>query len=115
MISDEVVDLHYELIDSHLALVPELPPQVDAESLVATMKADNKRTGDSLRFVLLDALGSCALEEGDPLVSVDEDSTVDLVARFLAAYPARLEYPERRSGWVAQFAGQDGSARECLR
>jgi 3-dehydroquinate synthase len=94
LISDEIVDLHYELIDSFLGLVPTLPLQVDAQSLLATMKRDNKKTGDSLRFVLLNGVGSCANEEGDYLVTIPDNAYIlDFVGRFLDAYPER---PERR-------------------
>jgi 3-dehydroquinate synthase len=92
MISDELVDLHYELIDSCLGLVPTLPPHIDADALVATMKSDNKKTGASMRFVLLDALGSCANREGDYLVTIRDDATIrDFVDRFLRAYPQRVD------------------------
>jgi 3-dehydroquinate synthetase len=92
MISDQLVDLHYELIDSRLGLVPTLPPHIDAHSLVATMKCDNKKTGNSMRFVLLDALGSCTNKEGDYLVTISDDAYIlDFVDRFLRAYPERIE------------------------
>jgi 3-dehydroquinate synthase len=92
MISDQLVELHYELIDSRLGLVPTLPPHIDAQSLVATMKWDNKKTGNSMRFVLLDALGSCTNKEGDYLVTISDDACImDFVDRFLRAYPERVE------------------------
>lgn len=91
MISHQLVDLHHELIDSCLDLAPALPPHIDAHSLVATMKCDNKKTGDSMRFVLLDALGSCANREGDYLVTMPDDAyIVDFVDRFLRAYPRQV-------------------------
>jgi 3-dehydroquinate synthetase len=90
LISDEIVDLHYELIDSCLGLVPALPLHIDAASLFATMACDNKKTGESLRFVLLDDLGSCANDEGDWLVTIRDNAHIlDLVERFLSAYPGR--------------------------
>jgi 3-dehydroquinate synthase len=91
MISDQLVDLHYELIDRCLGLVPTLPPHIDAQSLVATMKCDNKKTGDSMRFVLLESLGSCKNAEGDYLVTIPEDAYIlNFVDRFLRAYPGRI-------------------------
>jgi 3-dehydroquinate synthase len=104
LISDELVDLHYELIDSCLGLVPALPPHIDAASLFAAMGRDNKKTGESLRFVLLNGLGSCANEEGDWLVTIADNAYVqDLIERFLSVYPARLAKPHR-SGTRAQRA-----------
>lgn len=90
LISRQVLDLHYELTDSCLGLIPRLPPSVDAQSMFATMKLDNKRTGDSLRFVLLDGLGSCANEEDEPLVTIpDNDYIVNFLERYLRTYRAR--------------------------
>jgi 3-dehydroquinate synthetase len=96
MISDRLVDLHYELIDSCLGLLPRLPPHIDVCSLVTTMKCDNKKTGNNMRFVLLDALGSCSNAEGDYLVTIPDDAHVSqFVDRFLRAYPGR---PENAAG-----------------
>jgi 3-dehydroquinate synthase len=92
MISDQLVDLHYELIDSCLGLIPTLPPHIDAHSLIATMKCDNKKTGNSMRFVLLETLGSCTNQEGDYLITIPDDAYIlDFVDRFLRAYPQRVE------------------------
>ena len=91
LIADALVDLHYELIDSCLGLVPELPSSIDATALLAVMQRDNKKTGAHLRFVLLDGLGSCANPEGDWLVTVADDAYLeDFVTRFLGTYPRRL-------------------------
>jgi len=99
LIADEIVDLHYELIDSCLGLVPALPQHIDAASLFATMACDNKKTGENLRFVLLDELGSCANDEGDWLVTIPDNAYIlDLVERFLSAYPRRLAKPHRSRG-----------------
>ena len=90
LISKQVVDLHYELTDSCLGLIPRLPPSVDAQSMFATMKHDNKRTGDSLRFVLLNGLGSCANETDEPIVTIlDNDYIVNFFERYLGAYRAQ--------------------------
>ncbi|HEU0199459.1 MAG TPA: 2-deoxy-scyllo-inosose synthase [Burkholderiaceae bacterium] len=98
-IADGLVDLHYELIDACLGLVPKLPAHIDAASLFATMKCDNKKTGDSLRFVLLKRLGSCANYEGDYLVTVRDNAYVlNFVERFLSAYPRRLDKRPRSAG-----------------
>jgi hypothetical protein len=52
------------------------------------MKRHNKKTGDSLRFVLLNGLGSCANEEGDYLVTIPDNAYIlDFVGRFLDALP----------------------------
>jgi 3-dehydroquinate synthase len=92
LISNQVLDLHYELFDKCLGLVPALPPHIDARSVLATMTRDNKKTGDSFRFVLLDRLGSCGNEEGDYLVTIpDNGYLLGFLERFLNAYPRRLE------------------------
>jgi 3-dehydroquinate synthase len=92
LISDELVELHYDLIDACLGLVPKLPSHIDSQSLVATMKCDNKKTGNSMRFVLLDKLGSCLNTEGDYLVTISDDAYIlDFVTRFLDAYPRWVE------------------------
>ena len=109
LIADSLVDLHYELIDSCLGLVPELPPSIDAAALLAVMKRDNKKTGEHLRFVLLDSLGSCANPEGDWLVTVADDAyLVDFATRFLGTYPWRLH---KRVRTAAQATAARTSAR----
>lgn len=105
MISEQTVKLHYDLLDSCLGLTPVLPPQVNAEPLLAAMKRDNKRTGESLRFVLLEALGCCAQEHGEPLITIqDDDFILDFLHRFLGAYPEPLAARRR-----AQSAGSTRS------
>jgi 3-dehydroquinate synthetase len=102
LIPDELVDLHYELIDSCLGLVPTLPSHIDAESLFGAMARDNKKTGESMRFVLLNGLGSCLNDEGDWLVTIADNAHIlDLIERFLSAYPARPA-KLRRSGTRAR-------------
>jgi 3-dehydroquinate synthetase len=112
LISDELVDLHYELIDASLGLAPKLPAHVDAQSLVATMKCDNKKTGNSMRFVLLDKLGTCLNPEGDYLVTISDDAYIlDFVTRFLNAYPRWCR--EGRS--IRQPRGRRGTGATRLR
>ncbi len=105
MISEQTVKLHYELLDACLGLTPALPPQVNADTLMAAMKRDNKRTGENLRFVLLEALGSCAQEGEEPLITIrDDEFILGFLHRFLDAYPEPLK--ARR---LAQSAGSTQS------
>jgi hypothetical protein len=66
------------------------------------MKYDNKKTGNSMRFVLLEALGGCTNKEGDYLVTISDDIYIlDFVQRFLRAYPQRVDKrakPGERAG-----------------
>ena len=115
LISKQVVNLHYELTDSCLGLTPGLPPSVDAQSMFATMKHDNKRTGDSLRFVLLNGLGSCAHEGDEPLVTIsDNDYIVNFLERYLDTYRARgpSSVPQRGRRSVTAIRTKGTSLRD---
>jgi 3-dehydroquinate synthase len=47
------------------------------------MIADNKKTGEALRFVLLDKVGRCYNPEGDFLVTVDQELVKKVVDNFM--------------------------------
>lgn len=82
-------DLHYRLIDDKLAMKPELPPYLDASSLIRVMYVDNKKTGRDMRFVLLEAVGRCRKGRGDYLIRVDKSILKDVIDVFLDHYPGR--------------------------
>ena len=71
-IDAEARNLHYRLIEDVLGLRPSLPDHLNAANIFDAMYVDNKKIGQDVRFVLLEAIGSCKKENGDYLVHVDE-------------------------------------------
>ncbi|TPV96509.1 MAG: hypothetical protein B7733_04470 [Myxococcales bacterium FL481] len=83
LIDQPLVDLHDELIADRLGLRPRLPPSIDGTVMLSTMRADNKRTTDAVRYVLLEGAGRCSNREGDYLVTVDDEIVRDVIDEFL--------------------------------
>lgn len=83
LISQEDVEKHYFLIEEKLGFKNPLPETITTEGLMEAMIADNKKTGEDLRFVLLDKLGKCYNPEGDFLVTVDHDLVKKVVEKFI--------------------------------
>ncbi len=79
LISQEDVERHYYVIEKKLGFNNPFPAGITTEKLMAAMITDNKKTGEALRFVLLEKVGKCYNPEGDFLVTVDQE----LVKRVL--------------------------------
>ena len=71
LISQKDVDLHYYFIEEKVGFNNSWPEDVTADSLMKAMITDNKKTGQNIRFVLLEKIGQCYNPEGDYLVTVD--------------------------------------------
>jgi len=55
------------------------------------MIADNKKTGQALRFVLLEELGQCCNTEKDFLVTVDQELVEKVVENFIQRQHQKIE------------------------
>lgn len=83
LISPEDVELHYYLIEEKLGFNNPFPAAITTQTLMDAMIADNKKTGEALRFVLLDKIGQCYNPEGDFLVTVDQELVKKVVENFI--------------------------------
>jgi len=83
LIGQEDVNLHWYMIETKLGFVNSFPSNISAEDLMHAMVTDNKKTGQNLRYVLLDNLGSCHNPEGDYLTTVDDELVVDVLHEFI--------------------------------
>lgn len=84
LISQEDVDKHYYLIEDKLGFNNPFPEAITTKKLMDAMIADNKKTGEALRFVLLDKIGQCHNPEGDFLVTVDEELVKKIIDIFIS-------------------------------
>lgn len=84
LIGQEDVDLHWHMIEKKLGFINSFPSDISAENLMDAMVTDNKKTGQNLRFVLLNGLGSCHNPEGDYLTTVDDELVSDVLREFIA-------------------------------
>ncbi len=83
LISQADVERHYYVIEEKLGFNNPFPAQITAEKLMDAMIADNKKTGEDLRFVLLDKIGQCYDPEGDFLVTVNPEFVKRIVENFI--------------------------------
>jgi 3-dehydroquinate synthase len=84
LISQEDVDRHYYLIEDKLGFNNPFPGAITTQKLMDAMIADNKKTGEALRFVLLDKIGQCYNPESDFLVTVNEELVKKVVEAFIS-------------------------------
>ncbi len=89
LISEQDVERHYYVIEEKLGFDHPFPPEITAEKLMAAMIADNKKTGQDLRFVILDKIGRCYNPEGDWLATVDPELVRRIVESFIEKYAKR--------------------------
>ncbi len=82
-IENDVVTLHYHLIDGLLALKPRFPENLSPESILDTMVVDNKKMGRDVRYVLLKKIGQCKKGSGDYLISVDKKIVQSVIETFI--------------------------------
>ena len=85
-IDREVVERHYALIDDKLAMKPGLPGHIDAVSILDAMYVDNKKSGNDVKYVLLESIGKCKNEKGDFLLTVDRKIVQEVIKRFIDHY-----------------------------
>ena len=83
LISQEDVERHYYLIEEKLGFNNPFPAAITTARLMDAMIADNKKTSEALRFVLLDKIGKCYNPEGDFLVTVDRKLVKKIVESFI--------------------------------
>ena len=82
-ISQEDVERHYHLIEDKLGFNNPFPEHITAQKLMDAMIADNKKTGEELRFVILKKIGQCYNPEGDYLVTVDWKLVRTVLTNFI--------------------------------
>ena len=82
-ISQEDVERHYHLIEEKLGFNNPFPEHITADKLMDAMIADNKKTGEELRFVILKKIGQCYNPEGDYLVTVDWKLVRTVLTNFI--------------------------------
>lgn len=82
MLTQEEVDLHYDIIENRIGYNIPFPPEITTEDLMKAMINDNKKTGRELRFILLEKIGKCHNPEGDYLVTVN----LELVSKVVDSY-----------------------------
>ena len=85
-IGREVIEQHYLLIDDKLNMKPTLPKHITAAAILETMYVDNKRSGNDVKYVLLESIGQCKNEKGDFLLEVDREVVREVVERFIDQY-----------------------------
>ncbi|NET76525.1 MULTISPECIES: 3-dehydroquinate synthase family protein [Okeania] len=77
------VDLHHHFIDDKLGFNHPWPEHVTTDLLMKAMIADNKKTGDDLRFVMLEKIGQCYNPEGDYLMTVDNKTVEKVLDNYI--------------------------------
>ncbi len=83
LISEKDVKRHYYIIEEKLGFNNPFPASITTEQLIHAMIADNKKTGQDPRFVLLERIGQCYNPEGDYLVTVDKKSVIKVINNFI--------------------------------
>ncbi|MEO0458946.1 MAG: 3-dehydroquinate synthase [Cyanobacteria bacterium P01_A01_bin.114] len=82
LISMDVVRLHDNLLEDTLGMQTTLPRAATSEAILQTMQVDNKKTGDRVRYCLLEHPGQCANPEGDYLVAVKDQTVLEVLRSF---------------------------------
>ena len=85
-ISEDDVKYHYDIIRNKLGFDNPFPPSISADMLMDVMIVDNKKTGDDLRFIILEKIGKYCNPEGDHLLSVKSNIVKDVVDKFIAEH-----------------------------
>ncbi|MGK7952916.1 MAG: 2-deoxy-scyllo-inosose synthase [Xenococcaceae cyanobacterium] len=83
LISQQDVERHYYVIEEKLGFNNPFPEHITPEKLMNAMIADNKKTGEDLRFVLLEKIGQCYNPQGDFLVTVDSEIVIKILNNFI--------------------------------
>ncbi|HET8848050.1 MAG TPA: 2-deoxy-scyllo-inosose synthase [Nitrososphaeraceae archaeon] len=83
LISQQDVKRHYYIIEEKLGFNNPFPASITTEKLIDAMIADNKKTGQNTRFILLERIGQCYNPEGDYIVTVDKELVIRVVDDFI--------------------------------
>ncbi len=84
LISQQDVERHYYVIEDKLGFNNPFPEHITPGKLMNAMIADNKKTGEDLRFVILEKVGQCYNPEGDFLVTVNSELVKKVLNNFIA-------------------------------
>ncbi len=83
LISEQDVARHYYLIEEKLGFNNQLPEHITVEKLMNATIADNKKTGEDVRFVILEKIGQCFNPEGDFLVTIAPEIVIKVLNNFI--------------------------------
>jgi len=70
------------MINDRLGLTASIPAAATPAAVLKTMGVDNKKTGDVIRYCLLEDIGRCANPEHDYLMRVDDEQVLEVLTRF---------------------------------
>lgn len=83
-ISKEDVDLHYrilgDLIFRNNKAVKKIK-NLTTDAIMQAIQSDNKRTSAGIKYVILDAIGTCAKENGEWQIQVDKELVVSCMKK----------------------------------
>jgi 3-dehydroquinate synthase len=83
LLKEAEVKLHYDIINNRLKFNTALPSSITAQKILDAMEFDNKKTGNSLRFILLEKIGVCHNPDGDYLVDVNHKLVLSIIENFI--------------------------------
>lgn len=76
------LELHYRLLRDRLAINFKIPKNIKAAKIVETMKSDNKRSSEGVKYVLLRKPGRVLNPDGDYMVHADGRVVRGVINRF---------------------------------
>ena len=107
-ISHEDVERHYYMIENKLGFNRLLPEHITTEKLMDAMIADNKKTGEDLRFVILERIGQCCDPEGDYLITIDPQLVRRIITNFIQRQNSkRSSQTSEMLGWKTKQSHSD--------
>lgn len=106
-LSEEEVDKHYHFFGEKLGLDLNIPEEITVDNIMSTILADNKKTAEGVKYVLLEKIGECLNPDGDWQVCVDPD----MVRKVLTAYKERRSSHSRAPISMLALAGADSTCR----
>jgi 3-dehydroquinate synthetase len=81
-ISQEIVNLHYKLMKK-LELAVGVPPFIELPELMEIMLSDNKKTGEAVKYILLERIGNCLNPTGDYLVEIPKNTVMEVMLKYI--------------------------------
>ena len=82
-IPQDTVDLHYEMMQK-LQLPTKIPDFIDIPKLLEIMLSDNKKTGEGVKYILLEKIGVCKSPETNYLIKVNPDIVKEVLAKYIS-------------------------------